>query len=307
MNRVIHVATQLKSWLRQYPHTPEALGLSMIMVIGGILIVGLSGSPSRGVQSVKATTTSMSTADTPAKADAEKNAPPESSNQQPDDTTNRATNSPQQKPGQPVAATPPSKSRRLLVSPAAITMRAGESKPITVQSDDGTPVTMPMFANGSPHFHTNFPAAPFKAAWSGSVMSMTQTPAGTYNLQLSGQVNRNDVYTGSITVTILASPYVTVSATPAIYDAASDSLRLNVKLNRHNGFDEVVIILYGGYASAPGPINMECGWQLLGNDNYAVECGHTYGPRPTGGQLTIQISTARNSSGAYVPFTLPSR
>jgi len=211
----------------------------------------------------------------------------------------------QQPKAQPPA--PAAKTRRLIVNPSSITIQAGESQALTVQTDDGAAISMPMFRTPTPQLFLNYPAAPFRTTWSGNIGSMRQSPAGTYTLEMGGQLDRNTYYTGTITVTILPSPYMTVIGSFDGYDVATDRLRFTAQLIRHNGFNQPVRIFYTGYSNAPGPNAIECLNQLIATDTYAVECYHAYGTRPTSGSLNITISTTNDAAGIMVPFDLPPR
>jgi len=181
----------------------------------------------------------------------------------------------------------PASQHRLLISPATITIPAGGSANVTVKTDDGRGVTMPMVSSNNPSLMTNFPAAPFKSTWTGSIGSMVKTtPAGTYTVTLQAQADRATWYSGTLTLIITATPTATVSVRQTGYDAPSGTLSFNVKLNRQNGYAVAIQRWYASNFNA----SLECAFYDGGNaDTFDVDCHYPAGSGPNSGTLNVNI------------------
>lgn len=191
----------------------------------------------------------------------------------------------------------------LKISPAAITVKAGEAYTgLTIQADDGRPINMPMIsASSNPNMFLNFPAGPAKSVWSGSIAPYRLLAPGTYTVNLMGQADRTTFYRSSITVTVLPIPLMQVSIQPLGYDAEADEMDFLIKAERLNGFDAPITSVFGhSYAN-----NIECASLPLGNDTFGMSCWALPGTRPTTGSLHVNVNTPGDSFNSDAPFTLP--
>ena len=193
--------------------------------------------------------------------------------------------------------------RRLKVSPSTITIKAGGRANVTVATEDGKAVTMPMFYGPRPSLFTNFAAAPFKPSWTGDITSMTTSPPGTYNLQLGSQLNGGAWYYGAITVIITPTPHATVSVNQIGYDTADDVALFNVRMNRLYGYDKPIERIFG-YTHED---NLECYGAAVDQDNYIMSCTPIGLIRPGSGTIHVNVFTTDTVYNGSGNFSLPPR
>jgi len=224
------------------------------------------------------------------------------------DNTTAAGNAAASTANKPKATSPqaptPSSQKRLVISPDSFTVKAGTAySSVTMKSDDGKGVNMPMVGSDPQGIFTNFPAGPAKASWSGSIMVMHTVQPGTYTVTFKAQADRTTWYTGTVSITVLPTGTGTVSVQQTGYDAALDAMIFSVKLNRQSGY---TLAVSRWFAIDTGN-TLECPFDEVAPDTYEVYCSHTQGTRPTAGRLDVNIFMA---DGATVlqgssPFSLP--
>ncbi len=277
------------------------------MVVSGIAIMGVLGCIGGGIAlAAHHTDTPVPAATTHAAARQQGSvqaAETATSNTSQDPSASTPSNAITPKTVSPRAAIPASQ-KRLIISPASFTVKAGASyNGITMKSDDGKGVNMPMVGSGPQGIFTNFPAGPAKASWGGNIMAMNTVQPGTYTVTFKAQTDRTDWYSGTVTITILPTGTASVAVQQTGYDAASDAMIFSVKLNRQNGY---TLAVDRWFAIDIGN-TLECPFSEIGPDTYEVLCYHAQGARPATGRLDVNIFMANNGpvfSGS-TSFTLP--
>jgi hypothetical protein len=200
------------------------------------------------------------------------------------------------------AAAPAASKRQLKISPAAITVKAGEaSANITVQADDGKAINMPMFTTRPIDLVANFPAGPAKPIWTGPFLTIPTTKPGTYTVEIGAQDVKAGWYKGTLTITILPTPTMTVSVQQTEYNAEYDALVFTLTVNRLNGYGQPIERYY-----ATDPKNaFVCPFEQISEDTFLIGCAHAAGDRPTTGTLYVNVFTTSDVFSGSTSFTLP--
>jgi hypothetical protein len=206
------------------------------------------------------------------------------------------------------ASAPAAGPKLLVVSPAAVTVKAGESfDGLTLRSNDGRAINMPGLSSmpAGAQMFLNFPAGPAKPSWSGSIITTRTTKPGTYTVELQGQADRTTYYRASLQVTVLPSPIMTVSVQQTGYDASQDAMVFNVRIERLYGYSKPIQSWYGQSLNSGTIQQLECPMFPVDDNNLTMYCRHVNGPRPGTGTISVNINPAGDSFNATAPFSLP--
>jgi len=195
--------------------------------------------------------------------------------------------------------------KHLSISPATISLRAGESlNGLTINTDDYTAISMPTFSAGPINgLQLSFATEPAKATWTGSLTVAKFAAPGSYSFEISVQASRTTYYTSTLTIIVLPTPTITTTLLPVGYDYTTDSLVYVLRLNRQNGYAQPVTRLTG--QSAANPQALACSFVPIDANSYTVTCVNNVGSRPTTGTLQISVSTTSDVFTSAADFSLP--
>jgi hypothetical protein len=160
-----------------------------------------------------------------------------------------------------------------------------------------------MFTSATNGVVLNFAGSPAKPIWNGSIgVSRFSTP-GTYTLEMMGQADRYTYYRGSITLTILPIATMTVSVQQVGYLAEEDVMLFVVDATRHLGYSKPIERLFG-YTDG---LVLECAFEPVDFDTYAMACAHASGTRPTTGMVKVNVFMFDEVFSGSTTFNLPPR
>ncbi len=306
MISVTPLLARLQQCIRKRPYISLSIGALLVVSTVSAVVFAADSNNAASKPNTGDTTVTQKTSDASEQAQAPTGTVDPAGTPKPATTTNAKTGQSTVKAVQPSSA--PVAQKQLIVSPAAVSVYAGESvSGLTLRTNDNQAINMPGLSSmpAGAQVFLNFPAGPAKQTWSGSIGVMRTTKPGVYTVELFGQSDRATYYRGSLKVTVLPTPMMSVSVQQTGYDASQDAMVFNVRIERLYGYSKPIQSWYGQTWNSGVPLQLECPMYPVDDNNMTMYCRHVNGPRPTSGTISVNINVVGDSFNATAPFNLP--